>query len=157
MTSRTSPLLLTALILASAFANASLPLGPDSWVEVQPHGKAAEYVLTHLETAATANGMICDHALARLSCQFEPGGYSAIQPSVGPQVVSIFFYYQAGSDDDSPPDPSRRYTIDLVVRQFVNSLRQSSRVEKIVLCEMPQRYAISLCEGRLLLDRRAKP
>jgi hypothetical protein len=154
MTSRTSLLLLTACILATTFANASVPLGPDSRVEVQFRGKAAAYVLTQLETAATANGMICIHdAIGRLLCQFEPGNYFAIQPSTGPQIVSISLYYE--SEDSPNIDPSRQHTIDAVLRQFVNSLKQSSKVGKVVLCDVRQHPVGYMCGGQVLLDRTA--
>jgi hypothetical protein len=153
---RTSLPLLTALILASSFANASVTLGPDSWIEVQLRGNSADYVLRQLKTAATANGMTCIRdASGNPACQFESTGYFAIQPSTGPQVVSIFFVYRANDSPD--PDPVRQRTIDLVVHQFVNSVRQSNRVSKIVLCDLPPRGTGLLCEGRMLLDRRAKP
>jgi hypothetical protein len=155
VTSRTYLLLLTVFVLATTFAKASVPLGPDSRIEVQFRGTAAAYVLTQLETAATANGMICIHdAIGRLLCQFERGDYFAIQPSIGPHVVSIQFFYPA--DDSTGVNPLRQHAIDLVVGQFVNSLKQSSSVGKVVLCDARQQPVGHMCGGHVLLSRTAK-
>jgi hypothetical protein len=122
---------------------------------VQLRGHSAEHVLSRMTAAADANGMSCSHdGTGRPICGFEPGGYFAIQPAVGPKVVSFSFYYR--SNESNEIDPTRKHTIDLVVQQFVDSLKDSRQVRKVVLCDVPSGRIGVLCSGKLLLDRNTK-
>ena len=134
-------------------AHADLPLsGPDSWIEVKLRGHSENHVISRMTSAATANGMSCTHDGTGMPiCGFEPGSYFAIQPAIGPKVVRFSFYYQ--SDDSPNIDPSRRHTIDLVVQEFVASLKDSRQVLRVVLCDAPSGRIGVLCSGKLLLDR----
>jgi hypothetical protein len=110
----------------------------DVWVHMR--GVSGKYVVSQLESAATGNGMICDpqkQESQRLLCQFQGAADNAIDASDdGVHLVRILFYYTDHVNEKV--DPSRRATIDTIVRQFTNELNRSGQIRRIERCKYPR-------------------
>lgn len=148
---RTFLFILAMFYVDFAFSDSALP--PASTVFVRVRASATDFVVKRLRAVAVDNGLTCNLDDRRvppaLLCQFDGVLWNAIitstDESEGLVRIDVFYW-----DDSLNIDKKLEAKMQVLLRQFANSLKRNRRVEAIRRCNIPVKlnFTKDVCDGQ---------